>query len=86
MLQRILKPIQYAKKHNLQLYCGEFGCTLKVHRNDRLNWYRDVRYIFESNDIAWANWDYKGGFPIYNIQTDNPDDKLISVLVGNSVK
>jgi endoglucanase len=86
LLLYIKKPIEFAKKHNLQLYCGEFGCLPTVHRMDRLNWYRDVREIFESNNIAWANWDYKGAFSIYNVQTGNPDEKLISILLGNSIK
>jgi hypothetical protein len=42
--------------------------------------------IFESNNIAWSNWDYKGAFSIFNAQTGDPDEKLIFVLVGNSDK
>lgn len=86
LLLCIRKPIEYAKKYKLQLYCGEFGCLQTVHRTDRLNWYRDVRDIFESNNIAWANWDYKGAFSIYNGQTGSPDEKLISVLLNTPEK
>ena len=72
LLLRLRKPIEYAKRNELQLYCGEFGCLPTVHRSDRLNWYHDVRDIFESNNIAWSNWDYKGAFSIYNAQTGEP--------------
>jgi endoglucanase len=65
----------------VQLYCGEFGCLPTVHRAARLEWYGDVRDIFESNGISWANWDYKGAFAIYHLQNGSPDDKLISVLL-----
>jgi endoglucanase len=85
LLNHIRKPLEYAKKYKLQLYCGEFGCLPTVHRVERLNWYRDVREIFESNDIAWANWDYKGAFSIFNEQNGNPDEKLISVLLNDSL-
>jgi endoglucanase len=80
------KLIQYAidfsRKNGLRLYCGEFGCLPTVHRLARLQWYKDVREIFEDNNIAWANWDYKGAFAIYNNATGNPDSKLIEVLLG----
>lgn len=82
LLKLIQEPIQYSKLHGLQLYCGEFGCLPSVHRSARLQWYKDVRYILESNNIAWANWDYKGGFTIFNQQTLSPDENLITVLLG----
>jgi endoglucanase len=25
-------------------------------------WYRDMISVFAEHGIAWANWDYKGGF------------------------
>ena len=32
----------------------------------RLAWYKDMVSIFNEYNIAWANWDYKGGFaPVY---------------------
>jgi endoglucanase len=82
LLKHIQEPIQYAKRHGLQLYCGEFGCFQSVPRADKLRWYADVRYIFETNQIAWANWDYKGGFNIFDLNTGSPDKQLIGVLLG----
>jgi endoglucanase len=80
LLQSIQKPIEYAKRHGLQLYCGEFGCLPTVHRVDRLNWYRDIKDIFDTNNIAWANWDYKGAFSIFN-SNGSIDEILIAVLL-----
>jgi endoglucanase len=80
LLKLILEPIIYTQKHGLQLYCGEFGCLPTVHRSARLKWYKDVRFIFESNNIAWSCWDYKGGFAIFNQQTGSPDNILIKEL------
>ena len=82
LLKYIKEPIEFAKKHKVQLYCGEFGCVPTVYRSDRLQWYKDVREIFEENNIAWANWDYKGAFSIFNIQSGKPDEILIKVLTG----
>ncbi len=83
LLKLIQEPIRVANEYGLQLYCGEFGCLPTVYRSTRLKWYKDARRIFETNGIAWSNWDYKGGFAIFNKQTGNPDYNLISLLTGN---
>ncbi len=57
--------IRAARGHGLQLYCGEFGCLPTVPRADRLAYYRDIVSTFEAEDIAYANWEYKGDFGIY---------------------
>ena len=38
--------------------------------------------MLESHDIAWANWDYKGGFGIAD-SSDRPDEALIEILMGD---
>ena len=76
------KPIQKSKELGLQLYCGEWGCLPTVPRESLLQWYGNMRSILEKHDIAWTNWDYKGGFGI--VDRDNGDQKiddLISVLL-----
>ena len=82
LLAMIQKPIRYAQQKGLPLYCGEFGCLPNAPRSERLQWYADVRYNFETNHIAWANWDYKGGFAIFDFTTGQPDRELINVLLG----
>ncbi|MBN1115630.1 MAG: cellulase family glycosylhydrolase [Bacteroidales bacterium] len=79
----VLKAVKVAKEHNLPLYCGEFGALPTVDREQRLQWYTDVVSIFDKHNIAWANWDFKGGFAIFNFQTGYPDCELIKALLGN---
>ena len=81
LLARIQEPLQYAKKRGLQLYCGEFGCYPTTPLEQRLQWYADVRYVFESNNISWANWDYKGGFGVVNPITMAVQTALIDALM-----
>ncbi|HPR32651.1 MAG TPA: cellulase family glycosylhydrolase, partial [Prolixibacteraceae bacterium] len=81
LLGNIQEPLLYAKEHRLQLYCGEFGCVPFVPRTMRLQWYKDVREMFEMNGIAWSNWDYKGLFGIFNSGNGNPDQYLMDVLI-----
>lgn len=83
ILARIQEPLAYARAKGLPLYCGEFGCLPTAPRQARLQWYADMRDVLESNGIAWANWDYKGGFAIFDFQTGYPDRELIEVLLGD---
>jgi endoglucanase len=79
--EHFAKPIAVAKQYGLPLYCGEWGCLHTVPDAARLQWYRDVKSVLEENNIAWATWDYKGGFGIIN--KENKEEKeLIQILVG----
>jgi endoglucanase len=80
--KKMLLPIEYAKKHNLPLYCGEYGCLITVPRESRLKWYEDVITIFDRNNIARANWDYKAEFGIFDLDTQKPDSVLIEIITG----
>lgn len=87
-IRKELEPaIRRARELGLQLYCGEFGCLPTVPRADRLAYYRDIVGVFESEGMAWANWEYKGDFGIFewhSAQTLSgaPDLELIDVLLG----
>jgi len=77
------QPIRKAAQYGLPLYCGEWGALPTISQESRFQWYRDMRYILEKNGIAWANWDYKGGFGIVDGDVEKPYDDLIGILVGN---
>ncbi len=59
------EPLEYAREHQLPLYCGEFGVYHPAPREDALRWYNDMITVMEDEGIGWANWCYKGGFGIY---------------------
>jgi endoglucanase len=76
------EPLAFAKKHQLPLYCGEWGCLNTVPEADRLRWYRDVKNLLEKHQIGWANWDYKGnGFGIVDNKR-TPKTALTKILTG----
>src|SRR5690606_1647256 len=77
------KPIHLADSLNLPLYCGEFGVINKSPVEAKLAWYRDMVAVFEKNNIAYANWNYKAGsFGIVD-QNITPDQPMVDILVGN---
>ncbi len=75
------KPIAVAKKYNLPLYCGEWGCLNTVPDEARLQWFRDMTIVLGENNIGWATWDYKGSFGIINNKKEE-EKGLINVLTG----
>jgi len=75
------KPRALARRLDLPLYCGEWGAIKSAPRQARMQWYRDMRSNLEKHNIAWANWDYKGGFGIL-ARDGQPDREFIEVLLG----
>jgi hypothetical protein len=56
---RISAAAQWAARHQVPLWAGEFGAyPLVAPRVDRLRWLRDVRSAFERHNIGWAVWSY----------------------------
>jgi len=76
----LAKPLVLAKKLDLPLYCGEWGALPTTPREVRMQWYRDMRANLDKHGIAWANWDYKGGFGI--VSRGQQDQEFIKVLLG----
>jgi endoglucanase len=58
----IAKPLSVARRLNLPLYCGEWGCLEHAPMDSRIRWYQDVCAVLADNQIGWATWDYQGGF------------------------
>ncbi len=87
LLRQECEPaIRRARELGLQLYCGEFGCLPTVPRAARLAYYRDLVGLYEAEGIAYANWEYKGDFGIYEWLglkdlCGQPDRELIQILV-----
>jgi endoglucanase len=75
--------LQFARRHGLRLYCGEWGTLSTVPAADRLRWYRDVRRVLEKHDIGWAHWDYKStGFGVAGGPGANNPSELLRALTG----
>ena len=60
--RKIAKPLEVARRLNLPLYCGEWGCIDDAPMDARVRWYQDVCAVLDGKPIGWATWDYQGGF------------------------
>jgi endoglucanase len=84
--QEFQEPLAFAKKHGLNLYCGEWGALSTVPEADRMRWYQDMQQLLEKNKIAWANWDYKGaGFGFINTNLEYIQPEMVRILTGKKV-
>jgi endoglucanase len=79
MIADFQEPLAVRERSGRPLYCGEFGCYNKTPQPLRLSWYRDMIEVFNTYDIAWANWDYKGSFGI--VTPDGEDTGIAAVLL-----
>lgn len=60
MLEMLAKQYKnYATKHNVPLYVGEFGVNCRDGHYGEYDWVKDVLYIFEKNRFSWTYWTYK---------------------------
>jgi len=75
-----MQVVEVAKKHNLKIYCGEYGCINAAPQEDKIRWYKDMNTLFEWHGIARANWDYKGGFGI--VRNGEPQTEMTNAILG----
>lgn len=80
MERDFLQVVEVAKKYQLKLYCGEYGCINAAPEEDKIRWYKDLYTLFERHGIARANWDYKGGFGI--IRRGEPQTAMTNAILG----
>lgn len=82
MKQQIMVAYQVAQNAKLPLYCGEFGVIEATPLEIKQRWFADLISIFDELGIAWANWDYKGGFGLIDRYT-GADKGILDVLLPN---
>ncbi len=74
------KPLAVREQTGRLLYCGEFGCRLATPEPARSRWYRDIVGVLNELGIAFANWDYRGGFGL--VDADGHDTGTAALLLG----
>jgi endoglucanase len=81
-LAKMMSPaIKVAKDKKLPLFCGEFGIYPTIPEDIALRWYKDVCDVFNSNNIAYCHWCYKGDFPVVG-ENSVPNRRLVSILTA----
>ncbi|HUS47886.1 MAG TPA: cellulase family glycosylhydrolase [Phycisphaerae bacterium] len=81
--RQIMRAVTWAKKHNVPIICGEFGCYRRnTPAADRLTYLRDVREVLEKHNVGWAMWDYLGDFGVVTEKDGKrvPDEDTAAAL------
>lgn len=75
--------IEFIKKHNRPLYCGEFGVIFNADIESMENWYSDMCDIFNEYGIGHAVWSYRGFSKITDNQNQVVSEKMIKLLAAH---
>jgi endoglucanase len=81
LAEKMLPAIIAAKKHKLQLYCGEYGVYPRIPEEIMFRYYKDICAIFNEDRIAYCHWCYKGDFPVVGLHSV-PNGPLVKILTG----
>ncbi|MCB0284283.1 MAG: cellulase family glycosylhydrolase [Calditrichaeota bacterium] len=72
----------YGNLKNVALWCGEFGAYIpNSTTEDRARWLKDMRELLEERDMAWAMWEFDGGFGVFEQGGNNMIDYDLNVPV-----
>ena len=76
-------PLDFARKHKVPVYCGEFGAYDAAPREDAVRWLRDTIGVFAENNVAWSYWSYKEmGFGVVNREGKVRSTDVLDALRG----
>jgi endoglucanase len=58
--------VSFKAQRNVPVFCGELGVFIpNSNQNHRVEWYEEVRTYLNQKGISWTTWDYKGGFGLF---------------------
>ncbi len=78
--------IAFRSARNVKIFCGEFGVYIpNSDPQDRTYWYTAVREYLQANNIPWTIWDYKGGFGLFNKNSNELFDHDLNIALLNSL-
>jgi endoglucanase len=78
--------LNFRTTRNVNIFCGEFGVYIPNSNNsDRSGWYSFVRQYLETNNVPWTIWDYKGGFGLFNKNSNEMFDHDLNISMLQSL-
>lgn len=86
---RFREGIEWGRKNNAPLYCGEFGVyPLNARPEHRANWFRDFGQVLAENRIGWAVWGWDEGFGLGRRYVEGKPqvDQVVAAALGLAVK
>lgn len=79
---RFKEGVAWGERHNVPLYCGEFGVFPAHSRSeDRARWFKDFGTVLGENQIGWSVWGWDEGFGL-NRKHQNGKTVVDEVVAG----
>ncbi|MBP5445553.1 MAG: cellulase family glycosylhydrolase [Acholeplasmatales bacterium] len=70
--------LEFAKKNNLTLYCGEYGVINLADKEAKVRWYEDIHKVLEKYNIGRALWSYKEmDYGVFDPENASVLDKIV---------
>ncbi|MCX7599167.1 MAG: glycoside hydrolase family 5 protein, partial [Armatimonadetes bacterium] len=61
--QQISPAVKFRRRHNVPVFCGEFGCTPATPGGYGLRWIEDVATVLSRENLPWTYWVWREQFP-----------------------
>ena len=78
--EKMIPAIDFARKLDMPLYCGEWGVYDSVPRADSLRWHSDMATVLESEGIGWGGFAYRAHWG-FVLDIENKLDKAMVAAV-----
>jgi aryl-phospho-beta-D-glucosidase BglC (GH1 family) len=85
MAKNFAQAIDWGKKHQAALYCGEFGVyPVAAEPEARARWFRDFGSVLKENGVGWAVWGWDEGFGLNRKKVDGKPvvDAVVAEALG----
>lgn len=82
-LQNRLKTAKnWADKHGVPLFLGEFGISDKAPASTRVSWTLAVASEANALNISYGYWEFASGFGIYDLNTSSWNEDMVNALLN----
>ena len=74
--------INFAEQRGVAIFCGELGVyNLNSENESRVNWHTIVNAYLTERGVSWTNWDYHGGFGVFEKNSNGLFDHDLNVPI-----
>ena len=74
--------IEFAELRGVAIFCGELGVyNINSDNESRVNWHTIVNAYLTERGVSWTNWDYHGGFGIFELGSNGLFDHDLNVPI-----
>lgn len=84
LADRLSYAADWANKHDVPLFLGEFGVVKDAPRQTRLEWTRAVVRQAGELGVPWGYWEFASQFGIYDLEGKQWDEAFLEILIPHS--